>query len=153
MTQTALGPDLARGAAAGLVGTAVMTGFQELVEKPLTGRGDSFAPANLVEKVLPVHPTTQAGRRRLNWGTHVALGAMWGAAHVVATRRGLHGWRAVTASFAVVYTGDLLLNTALGLYSPRTWSAQDWAVDVGDKLVQAAATGALYDRFLAPPAA
>jgi len=50
----------------------------------------------------------------------------------------------------VVYTGDVLLNTALGLYQPLTWSRKDWAIDVVDKLVQAAATGIVYDRVLAP---
>ncbi len=35
---------IARGIAAGIAGNAVMTAFQKLVEMPLTGRGDSYAP-------------------------------------------------------------------------------------------------------------
>jgi hypothetical protein len=68
---------------------------------------------------------------------------------------GLRGPRAVAAVFGVVYSGDVLLNTALGLYQPTTWSRSDWAVDVVDKLIQAAATGAVFEavfgRTPAPP--
>ena len=141
---------LRRGVAAGLAGTVVMTAFQRLVEMPLTGRSDSYAPANFAEKVLPLAPTTTRGRRRLNEGTHLALGAMWGAAYGVAARRGLRGQKAVNAVFGVVYTGDVLLNTALGLYRPSQWTAKDWVVDVIDKYVQAQATGAVFDRLLDP---
>jgi len=140
---------LGRGVVAGVAGTAVMTAFQKLVEMPLTGRPDSYAPASFAEKVLPVRPTTSEGRNRLNYGTHFALGTLWGSAYGLAARAGLRGPRAVAVVFGVVYSGDVLLNTALGLYRPSTWSRQDWAVDVVDKLVQAAATGAVYDRVLA----
>ena len=62
-------------------------------------------------------------------------------------RKGLRGQKAVNAVFGVVYTGDLILNTALGLYKPTQWSLQDWLVDVIDKYVQAQATGAIFDRI------
>ncbi len=36
-----------------------MTAFQKLIEMPVTGRGDSYAPADFAaERVLPVHPST-----------------------------------------------------------------------------------------------
>jgi hypothetical protein len=141
---------LGRAAVAGVLGTGVMTAFQKLVEMPLTGRGDSYAPANFAEKVTPVDPQTGAGRTRLNLVTHFSLGVMWGAAYGVAALQGLSGQRAVNRVFAVVYAGDVALNTALGLYAPRTWSAKDTVVDVVDKYVQAQATGALFDRVLDP---
>lgn len=141
---------LGRGVIAGVAGTAVMTAFQKLVEMPVTGRPDSYAPASFAEKVLGLRPSDAAARRRLNNGTHFALGTMWGAAYGVAARAGLRGPRAVAAVFVTVYTGDVLLNTALGLYRPGEWSRQDWVVDVVDKLVQAAATGAVFDGFLDP---
>jgi len=75
---------------------------------------------------------------------------MWGAAYALAARAGLGGPRAVAAVFVTVYAGDVLLNTALGLYRPQDWSGEDWAVDVIDKLVQAASTGAIFERFLDP---
>ncbi|MCA1672298.1 MAG: hypothetical protein LC799_08885, partial [Actinobacteria bacterium] len=61
---------------------------------------------------------------------------------------GLRGQRAVAAVFAIVYTGDVLLNTALGLYEPSSWSRRDAAIDVLDKLVQAEATGAVFDHVI-----
>ena len=70
---------LGRSVVAGVAGTVVMTVFQKLVEMPLTGRPDSYAPAELVEKVFRVHPEGPA-RRRINNATHLALGSMWGAA-------------------------------------------------------------------------
>lgn len=139
-----------RGAAAGIAGTAVMTAFQKLVEMPVTGRRDSFAPANFAQKVLPIKPKSKQGRRRLNYVAHFGLGAMWGGAYGVAAHRGLRGHKAVAAVFAAVYPGDVLLNTALGLYKPTTWSKQDTIIDVGEKLIQAEATGAIFDRFLDP---
>ena len=141
---------LGRGVLAGLAGTVVMTAFQKLVEMPVTQREDSYAPADFAEKVLPVHPTTPAGRRRLNDTTHFALGGMWGTAYGIAAANGLRGQKAVHTVFAAVYTGDVLLNTALGLYRPSTWTAKDWAVDLVDKYVQAQATGAVFDHVLDP---
>ncbi len=141
---------LGRGVLAGLAGTVVMTAVQKLIEMPLTQREDSYAPADFAEKLLSVHPTTPAGRRRLNYTTHFALGGMWGTAYGIAAAKGLRGQKAVNTVFAVVYTGDVLLNTALGLYQPSTWAAKDWAIDVVDKYVQAQATGAVFDRALDP---
>lgn len=37
----------------------------------------------------------------------------------------------------------------LGLYKPRQWSAQDTAIDVIDKLLQAEATSVIYDHVIA----
>lgn len=139
-------PALGRGVLSGLAGTAVMTAFQKLVEMPLSGRGDSDAPAQFAERVLPIGRSTGQRRTQLNYVTHFALGTMWGAAHAVAASRGLRGQRAVAAAFVGVYTGDVLLNTALGLYEPLTWSPRDWVIDVVDKLVQAEATGFVFDR-------
>ena len=130
---------------AGLAGTAVMTAFQKFVEMPLTGRDESYAPANFAQKILPIRPKSRQQRRALNYVAHFGLGAGWGAAYGVAAHSGLRGQRAVAAVFATVYTGDVLLNTLLGLYKPRQWSAQDTIIDVVDKLVQAEATGAIYD--------
>lgn len=143
-----LSQTIGRGIVAGLAGTAVMTAFQKFVEMPITGRKDSYAPADFAQKVLPIHPTSDRARNRLNYATHMALGTMWGTAYGVAAHAGLRGQRAVAAVFVTVYTGDVVLNTALGLYQPTTWSAQDWAVDIIDKLVQAEATGAIFDHVV-----
>lgn len=74
---------------------------------------------------------------------------MWGTAYGLATAAGLRGQQAVN-TVGAVYTGDVLLNTALGLYQPRQWTAKDWAIDIVDKYVQAQATGLVFDRVLDP---
>ena len=101
---------------AGLAGTVAMTAFQKLAEMPITGRGDSDAPAQFVEKILPIQVEGNEDHHRLNYVIHYALGAMWGSAYGIAARTGLRGWKAVATVFSIVYTGDVLLNTALGLY-------------------------------------
>jgi hypothetical protein len=141
---------IGRGVLAGIAGTAVMTAFQKLIEMPLTKREDSYAPAEAAEQVLPVHPTSARERKRLNYATHFALGGMWGTAYGLAASAGLRGQKAVNTVFATVYTGDVLLNTASGLYQPKQWSTRDWGIDIFDKYVQAQATGAVFDRFLDP---
>lgn len=142
-----MAPAVARGVLAGLAGTAVMTAFQKFVEMPLSGRDESYAPADFAQKILPIQPKSRRQRRRVNYVAHFGLGVGWGAAYGVAAHNGLRGQRAVAAVFATVYTGDVLLNTLLGLYKPRQWSTQDTIIDVVDKLVQAEATGAIYDAW------
>lgn len=141
---------IARGIVAGVAGTVVMTAFQKLVEMPLTKRGDSYAPAMLAERVLPVNPTSAKGRKQLNYAAHFGLGGMWGTAYGVAAAAGLRGQKAVHTVFLTVYPGDVLLSTALGVYHPKDWSIQDWVIDVGEKYVQAQATGFIFDRLLDP---
>ena len=140
-----LASSLALGALSGLAGTAAMTAFQKLVEMPITGREDSYAPADFAEKVFSVSPKDEQGRNRLNYLAHFGIGTGWGVAYAFASRSGLSWPRAVAAAFAGVYTGDVALNTALGLYKPWEWSLEETAVDVVDKLVQAGAAGAAFE--------
>jgi hypothetical protein len=143
-------PSIARGVAAGLAGTAVMTAFQELVEKPVTRRPDSYAPAAITEALLRIRPATPAGRTRLNWAAHFGFGTVWGAAYGLASRAGLHGQRAVHTVFALGYPADVLAGMALGVYHPSRWSSQEWLVDVLDKYVSVQATGLVHDRVVGP---
>lgn len=138
---------LCRGIVAGLSGTVVMTAFQKLVEMPITGRSDSYAPASFAEKVLPIRRGGKVAQRRVNYAAHFGIGAAWGASHGVAEHAGLRGQRAVGAVFGGIYIGDALLNTALGLYKPWEWTAEGWIIDVGEKLLLAEATGLIYERI------
>lgn len=147
--RSSLTATISRGLLAGVAGTVVMTAFQKFIEMPMTGRVDSYAPADFAQRVLPIHPSARE-RNRLNYVTHFSLGCMWGAAYGVAAAAGLRGQRAVNTVFATVYAGDVVLNTALGLYEPATWTAKDWAIDVVDKYVQAQATGLVFERILDP---
>ena len=151
-TQPTLAGYLGRGALAGVAGSVVMTAWQKFVEMPISGRGDSQAPAELAQKVLGVHPGSEAGMTWLNYVTHTALGAMWGAAYGLAARSGLRGVRGGAATFAAIYTQDLVTITALGLAKPWTWSRKEATIDVVDKVVVIAATAAIFDRVLAPRA-
>lgn len=144
---TTWGETLGLGVVAGLAGTVVMTAFQKLVEMPITGRSDSYAPAELAEKVLPLKPSSKQTRNRLNYATHFVLGVNWGLAYSVAARSGLSSQPAVAATFATMYTGDVLLATALGIYEPSKWTLQDTVIDVGEKLIQAEATGFIFDAL------
>lgn len=146
-----LAASLARGLVSGLAGTAVMTAFQHLVEMPLTKREESYAPAALFEKLLPVTPKTKRGRRQLNYAAHFSLGAGWGIARAAAARAGLRGQPAVAAVFGGMYPLDVLSATALGVYKPSTWSAQALVIDLVDKLVQAEATGLVFDALTNMP--
>ena len=121
---------------------------------PLTGRRESDAPARLAERVLRLGRTTPKKRRRRNWLAHVGVGVGYGVGHGVGEYVGLRGARAVAIVFTAQYGADLLLNTALGLYRPATWSRQDWLVDIVDKGVLGVVTGVAYERLPLPmPAA
>jgi hypothetical protein len=151
-TRPSLAVNVGRGALAGVAGSVVMTAFQKFVEMPISEREDSYGPAELAEKLLPVNPSTEAGRKRLNYAVHTALGAMWGAAYGVAAHKDLRGLRGAAATFGAIYTQDLVMITALGLGKPWTWSRKEATIDVLDKAVVIAATGAIFDRVLGPNA-
>ena len=68
-SQSGLTANIGRGILAGVAGTVVMTAFQKFIEMPITGRGDSYAPADFAERVLPVSPSTPQGRTQLNYVT------------------------------------------------------------------------------------
>jgi hypothetical protein len=54
----------------------------------------------------------------LNYFTHFSLHMMWGATYGLAAVNGVRGRTPVNTVDGVVDTGDVLLNMALGLYSP-----------------------------------
>ena len=142
-----LSTTLGRGMAAGVAGTVVMTAFQKLVEMPLTGRGDSYAPADLAEKLLPLPKKRGAERNLRNYATHFALGAGWGAARGLVGRAGLSGQPAVAAVFGLMYPGDIAIVAGLGIDRPSEWSGRDWAIDAVDKFVLALAASLAYERL------
>jgi hypothetical protein len=109
-----------------------MTAFQKLVEMPISEREDSYAPGGLAEKLLPIHPQSAGGRWTLNFAAHTALGAMWGAAYGVAAHKGLRGARGAAATFAAIYSQDLVMIPALRLGKPWEWSRKDWTIDAHD---------------------
>jgi len=146
-TTLSLRRSVGQGVVAGLAGSVVMTAFQRLVEMPLSGRRESYQPADLVDKALGIRPKRDRDRRRLNYAAHFTVGAGWGAVHGAAAHAtGLRGQRAVGAVFGAMWPGDVTAMTLLGLGEPPwRWSRSDLAVDVADKLVLAEATGLVFD--------
>ena len=139
------------GMLAGVAGSVVMTAFQKLIEMPVSEREDSYQPAKLAQKLLPIDPPKDdKARNRLNYTMHFTLGAMWGGAYGVAAYNGLRGSHAVSRVFPVIYTNDLVVGTVLGLGKPWEWSRKELTIDVVDKFVQVAATSFIFDRFLDP---
>jgi len=135
---------IGRGVAAGLTGTMVMTTFQRFVEMPISGREESYQPAELMEKISGARPG-EPNRRRLNHAAHFGVGAAWGAAHGAAAHAGAGGPKTVAAVFGVLWPADVTSMVLLGLGEPPwRWSRQELAVDVADKLVLAVATGAAF---------
>ena len=138
---------ISRGVVAGLTGTVAMTAFQRFVEMPLSGRAESYQPAELVEKISGARPG-QPNRRRLNYAAHFGVGAAWGAAHgAVAHARG-SGYGTAATVFLALWPADVASMHLLGLGEPLwRWSAAELAVDVADKLVLAVATGVAFEAL------
>ncbi len=143
-----MAPAIVAGAAAGVAGTVVMTVFQKLVEMPLTGRSDSYEPANMVRRLTGVRPRGKRSRRRLNYAAHFVIGAGWGAAHgAIATKTGRRGSNAAVTVFALLWPADVFGVAALGVHEPPwRWTPTEAAVDFVDKLVLAQATSITFDR-------
>jgi hypothetical protein len=147
-----LAANVGRGALAGVAGSVVMTAFQKFVEMPISERQASYGPAELAQKLLPVKPSSDAELKQLNYAAHTTLGATWGAAYGLAAHQGLTGSRGAAATFAAIYSQDLIMITALGLAKPWQWSRKDWNIDVLNKVVVIVATGAIFDRIVGPNA-
>lgn len=142
-----VGGSIGRGVVAGLAGTVVMTAFQRFVEMPISGREESYQPAELIEKISGARPG-EPSRRRLNYAAHFGVGAAWGAAHGVAARAGASGPRTVAAVFGTLWAADVTSMSLMGLGEPPwRWSVRELAVDVADKLVLAVATGAAFEAL------
>ena len=136
-----------RGVAAGVAGTVVMTAFQRWVEMPLSGRKESYQPAELVERLLGKR-VKQPDRRKLNYATHFGIGAAWGAAHGALAQAGVRAPWTAAATFGVLWPADVTSMAVLGLGDPPwRWKSRELVVDVADKLVLAIATGIAYEAL------
>ena len=146
----ALLPGAARGAAAGLLGVAVMTAGEK-VEQAVTGRPNSYVPGRTLLTLLGRSPGDDgrppAWNHAMHWGTGAALGALRG----VWAEVGLRGPRADLAHTVVRLATDQTLENATGVGAPpRTWPPAEQIVDVVHKAVYSFTTGAVADRLVAP---
>ena len=135
---------LGKGVVAGVVGTAALTAAQ-MLEMYLSGREASNAPAEVVEKVLDVEPTSEAAEERLSQLTHWAYGTSWGAVRGLLSAAGLRGPAATLTHFGLVWGAALGMLPAMGVAPPATeWDKQQILKDAGFHALYAVATGLTY---------
>jgi hypothetical protein len=146
----ALAAAAARGAAAGLVGVAVMTAGEK-VEQGLTHRPGSYVPARTLLTLLGRRPDDDerpvGWNHAMHWGTGAVLGALRGVWSVT----GIRGSRANLTHTVVRLAFDQTLENASGAGAPPpTWPAGEQVVDVAWKAVYSLVTGAVADRAVRP---
>ena len=140
-------PSLAKGALAGLIGTAAMTAAQK-AEMRVSGRQPSLVPGHVASKLMRLTPDDDEALSRISIRMHWAHGMTMGTVRALIGRTGLEGPTAAAAHFAVMWSGDVMLYKVLGIASwPWQWSLEELAPDVLHKGIYAAATGAAYDRL------
>ncbi len=145
-----IGRAAVRGAAAGLLGVAVMTAAEKL-EQSVTHRPNSYVPGRTLMTLFGGHPG-EADRpvvwnHAMHWGTGAVLGALRGVWSVTGIRGPLaHGGHTV-----VRLAFDQTVENATGVGAPpASWPAQESAVDVLHKAIYSVVTGLVADRWIAP---
>jgi hypothetical protein len=140
----------ALGAAAGLVGVAVMTAGEK-AEQALTGRPNSFVPARALLTLAGRRPDDHAQpigwNLAMHWGTGALLGALRGVWSVTGIRGAVANGSHTVARLAFDQTVENV--TGVGA-PPSTWPASELAVDVLHKTVYAVVTGITADRLIRP---
>ena len=136
---------IGRGLLAGLAGTAAMT-LCQMAEMKVTGRKGSAAPAEALEKTLPVKaPDKEEEKMKLAELVHYTYGTSWGIPLGIMGHAGLRAVPATLSHFGAVWGTALIMLPKLGLAPPVTeWSAKDLITDVAHHIVYASAAGAAY---------
>jgi hypothetical protein len=143
-----IGAAAVRGAAAGLLGVAVMTAGEK-VEQSVTHRPDSYVPGRTLMTLLGRHPgdaeRPAAWNHAMHWGTGAVLGALRGVWAAI----GLRGPRAHLAHTVVRLSFDQTMENSTGCGAPpRTWPVREQAWDTAHKAIYSLATGLIAERFV-----
>lgn len=134
----------ATGLLAGVAGTAAMTATQR-IEQSLTGRQDSRVPAQVGAKLTERTPQSSSQSKQMGTTVHWAHGISMGALRGILGRTSLSPGAASSLHFVLVWSGDALLYTALGITPPPwKWAMKDLVTDFGHKLVLSTITSAVY---------
>jgi hypothetical protein len=145
-----IGRAAARGAAAGLVGVAVMTAAEKL-EQSVTHRPNSSVPGRTLMTLVGGNGR-DADRplmwnHAMHWGTGAVLGALRGIWAAV----GLRGPRAHLAHTVVRLSFDQTLENSTGCGAPpRTWPVREQVWDTAHKALYSLTTGVLAERLVPP---
>ena len=140
---------IARGAVAGLAGTAVMTAAEKL-EQAVTGRPDSFVPARTLAHLLRLRRPDEdrVGRNRL---MHYGTGAAAGVVRAGMARANVRGPAASFMHTWMRLATDQTLENATGVGAPpATWPRSELVVDVAHKAIYSFATGLFADALVEP---
>ena len=141
-----------RGLAAGLAGTAAMTGAEKL-EQLVTRRPNSYVPAHTLARLLGLRRKPDAERLWLNWAMHWGTGALIGALRGLMAERGLRGPVGSFLFMNLRLLNDQILENATGVGAPPwTWPVDEQAIDLLHKGIYAFVTGAVADRLVAATA-
>jgi hypothetical protein len=139
------------GMAAGLVGTAAMT-LAEKLEQRITGRRNSTVPGRTLGRMLGLGPRARSRppvNHAMHWGTGMVVGALRG----VMSAGGLRGPWASLMHSSVRLTTDQTLENAAGVGAPPwTWPRRELVIDLLEKGVYSAVTGAVSDAITPRPA-
>lgn len=138
-----------QGFVAGTAGVVAMT-LAERLEQRLTGRPDSYVPADVVQRLTGLQAGTDRQRDTANWAMHIGQGVLLGVLRSIMANAGLRGvWS--SAMFTVVrLTNDQILENATGVGAPPpTWPRQELATDMVHKIVYGFTTGAVADALAA----
>jgi hypothetical protein len=139
-----------RGAGAGLLGVAVMTGAEKL-EQAVTGRPNSYVPGRTLMTIVRGRPADDVAPPLWNHAMHWGTGAVLGALRGVWAATGLRGPRASLAHTVVRLATDQTVENATGIGAPpRTWPVQEQVVDILHKAIYSFATGLFAERFVPP---
>lgn len=138
---------LGKGIIAGLAGTVAIT-VSQMIEMKLTGREPSDTPADAVEKVLDIEPTTEEKKEKLVQEVHWTYGIMWGLGRSVIDLIGIKGIPAMLTHFGALWGTAMVMLPSIEEAPPVTeWGAKEIAKDGLHHLVYAVAAGAAYDAI------
>ena len=140
---------IAGGIAAGLAGTAVMTGAEKL-EQALTGRPNSYVPARTLAHLLGL-PHPEEDRLGRNWLMHYGTGAAAGIGRAAMARANVRGPAASFMHTWIRLATDQTLENATGVGAPPVnWPRSELVIDVAHKAVYSFATGLFADALVEP---
>jgi hypothetical protein len=141
-------PALVRGAAAGLLGVAVMT-IGEKLEQSVTSRPNSYVPGRTLRALLG-RPAGQLEQPPVwNLAMHYGTGALLGTLRGLWAAVGLRGPRANAAHTVVRLAFDQTLENVTGCGAPpHTWPVEEQLWDVAHKAVFSFSTGVFADLLV-----
>ena len=144
MLQTAVG----RGLVGGILGTAVMTAGEN-IEQTITGRADSYVPAQTLARTLGLRKPDAESLPR-NWAMHWGTGAVLGVVRGILAQNGLRGLKGSTIHFGLRLATDQFLENRVNTSAPPPqWSRDELAVDLLHKGIYAYVTGGVVDALVA----